>query len=374
MGVNALGLTLEVQKYLRSGKTVEDLEKEFGIYSYEHPELPLVGFKYGLITSDKQKFHPIVRECRGVVLERDSWDIIAYPFKRFFNLGEDRETEASFNWDNFTCQEKKDGSLIILYYYDGDWRVNTSGSFGQGICYDSGVTWEELFWKTSNIDRQYLHKEFTYVFELWTKYNKIVRSYDKPHVTLIGMRNANCYRKSELPYHSIVIYADDLNVKYSANYQLSTIDDVVNFLKDLSFEDPTFEGVVLCDDDFRRIKVKSDSYKQLHQLKGNGQFIYRNIVPQLLKGNFSQLSKDFPEWLEELEECSQEIDRIKLQTDNLWWEFGELKERKKFTKMIKQHATLPAILFWMYDGKYTTVDEAFLKNEDLLIKYFEGKK
>jgi hypothetical protein len=68
-------LMLNLQKYLRAGKTPEDLKEELGIKFYEHPSLPLVGFKYHQI--DSPKTNEIVRECRGIVLEKNTWNLVA---------------------------------------------------------------------------------------------------------------------------------------------------------------------------------------------------------------------------------------------------------------------------------------------------------
>lgn len=737
LGIISVGLN--IQNYLRNGKTVIDLEKEFGIYSYNHPNLPLVGFKYGIIQSDEVKFHPIVREARGIVLERDSWNIVAYPFDRFFNLGEDGETEKRFNWNNFVCQEKVDGcfpyktklnlwnggtitigqvvnnelypeligmdsegnivpcqitkhfnngkkekwidifttariwfpkttggsnsrypnrlrvtpnhyifvngkfipaieakigdivtnynlkpsksvlhlirsallgdgsifpcsnsfrfsdghkqshkeytkkisrwlgqcgidvsnrisgfgslmydassknyqhlsklreewypneikeipedlswmddftiakwymddgslshseyqedracfstngfiendvirlceklnskynvhavhyfskgwnirvnsgygneidnlwrsiaphivpcmryklperyrsvdyieypygleekypidavitdikdveynkknfpngasgfdiettthnyfakgilvhnSLMIVYNYDGTWHVNTSGSFGKGICYDSGVSWEELFWETSGFNPNVLIAKNTYIFELWTKYNKIVRSYDKPHVTLLSIRSD--LNHQEWKTDLVDEFAGSLKIKRPLKYPFTSRTEIIDFLLHTSQSDPTFEGFVLCDSGFRRIKVKSDSYKQLHVLKGNGQFLYRNIIPQLLRGNFSELSQNFPEWLEELEQCKDKLNKIIISIQHLWDNVKHIESRKDFAQAVINKCDLPAILFHMKDGKYSNITEAINKNENMIIKHFEGKK
>lgn len=78
---------LEVQKYLRSGKTLEQLTSELGIKVTHHSSDPLVILNYCQI--DSPKFHPITLECRGLVLEKQSWNIVARSFKRFFNFGEE---------------------------------------------------------------------------------------------------------------------------------------------------------------------------------------------------------------------------------------------------------------------------------------------
>mgnify|MGYP001296035369 CR=1 FL=1 len=80
---------LEVQKYLKN-KTLDDLNIEFGIKIKEHDELPLVILNYSMIDHGTigNKTHPIVCECRGLVLEVGSWNIVARSFYRFFNFGE----------------------------------------------------------------------------------------------------------------------------------------------------------------------------------------------------------------------------------------------------------------------------------------------
>lgn len=372
-------MELHLQKYLRAGRSPQDLEEEFGVYNYEHPNLPLVGFKYGLIESDKIRFHPIVRESRGTVLERDSWNVVAYPFSRFFNLGDDRNTESQFNWNDFTCHEKLDGSLIISYYYAGQWHVNTSGSFAKGLCYNSGLSWEELFWQTSGIDQEKkLIKTCTYIFELCTKYNKVVRSYDCPFVSLLGIRTCPTYFEGEpcveLDQSFLDSEANSLCVVRPAQYDMASIDDVMNFLLLRSKKDPTFEGVVLCDNSFNRIKVKTDSYKQLHQLKGNNQFVYKNIIPQILAGNINFLLQTFPEWSVELTYVYNKINRLKIETDNIWFTYQLMKDRKKFAQKVNEESNLPAFLFHLRDGKFKSVDEIFSQNADYLVKYFEGKK
>lgn len=156
-------MTLAIQEYLRSGHTPDDLKNEFDINSYSHPELPLVGFKYGL---SSPKFDPIVRDARGIVLEKGSWDVVARPFRRFFNLGESPEDDAKFDWEDFEATSKEDGSLIIVANYKGHWLVNTSGSFGYGKVGWSGKTWRELFWEVSGLRESSLKPCWTYLFEL----------------------------------------------------------------------------------------------------------------------------------------------------------------------------------------------------------------
>jgi len=94
---------------------------ELGIKIARHPSLPLLSLKYSQI--DSPKYHPIVRLCRGTVIEDETYKIVARPFKRFYNV--DEEPNSKFVWgDDIACIEKVDGSLIIVYFYNGKWQSN----------------------------------------------------------------------------------------------------------------------------------------------------------------------------------------------------------------------------------------------------------
>ena len=84
-------MELHIQKHLRNGGTVDELKEELSLGVHEHPESPLIGFSYSQI--DSPKTHPIVREARGITLERDSWRVVAKAFNRFFKHANRRKGE-----------------------------------------------------------------------------------------------------------------------------------------------------------------------------------------------------------------------------------------------------------------------------------------
>lgn len=47
------------------------------------------------------------------------------PYKKFFNFGED--CAATIDWNTAKVQEKIDGSLISLYWYDDSWHISSTG-------------------------------------------------------------------------------------------------------------------------------------------------------------------------------------------------------------------------------------------------------
>jgi hypothetical protein len=111
---------LNTQQYLRSGQTPEDLKEDLGINFKRHTKYPnLVSFKYNQIESPRN--HPIVNECRGLILnEKDNWNVVSFPFYRFFNAEEGHA--ADIDWNTAVVQEKLDGCFsydTVIRLWDG---------------------------------------------------------------------------------------------------------------------------------------------------------------------------------------------------------------------------------------------------------------
>jgi len=186
-------MPLAVQSYLRSGHTLADLAKHYAIkatYSKVNPSLVLL--KYNQI--DSPMGSPIVQECRGLILdEANDWAIVSHPFHKFFNYGEGHA--AKIDWPSAVYLEKLDGSLMQLYFYNGNWFVASSGQpDASGQVHDNAnKTFSDLFWQIwyekdvgvlSDLD-----PDFTYLFELTSPENRVVISHAESNLTLIGQRN-----------------------------------------------------------------------------------------------------------------------------------------------------------------------------------------
>ena len=283
---------LELQKFLNTnfGDRLR-LSSEYGVYSKQHNQYPnLYQFTYDQIESSKIKDHPIVRESRGIILDRDaSWSVVARPFDRFFNWGEN-VTEVNFDWSSFVAQEKIDGSLMILYNYLGKWNVATKGSpDANGTIGDNSFTFAELFWETFK-QQMYsvsdLDPRNTYMFELTSKYNRVVTSQlnNEGKLTLIGVRDNNTGQ--EFP---VSLYKDIFDVVRS--YDMNTIDEILIAAKEL---DPSKqEGFVLVDKNYNRIKVKSEKYVLIHHLKDS--IDDERIVELIRTGEDSEVFAYFPD-------------------------------------------------------------------------------
>ena len=367
---------LAVQQYLRDGRALRDITSELGINVYEHPSLPLVGLKYSQIESPKT--HPVVRDCRGIVLERDTWNVVAKPFRRFFNAGEDQESFRQFDWADFTCTAKEDGSLVILYHYRGEWHANTSGSFGLGICGFSGKTWRQLFWEASNVDPASLDTSLTYIWELCTRYNKVVRIYSSPVAYLLAAFDVTTCR--ELPTSEVDGIASELRVARPEHYRFSGMDDITEFLREMESRDKTFEGVVIrgrrIDDPTQedRYKIKTQTYVALHQLLDNGNlFNPKRLVPLVLAGEADEALAYIPELKPHLDLVQAQMEQAFAELRSIWQQTWEIPSQKDFALSIVGKTRFASILFGLRKdkgGNQCEVDlrKAWRESGDIIVK------
>lgn len=376
--------TLALQAALRGGATLESLSQELHLAINRHPSKPLVNFKYDQI--DSPKLHPIVRECRGIVLEEGTWNLVAKAFNRFFNVGEDAEDFAKFDWSDFCCTSKEDGSLILLYHYDGEWRVNTSGSFGFGEVQGYSMTWKDLFWSTSKIPPERLHglEGHTLVFELCTPYNKVVRRYASPRVYLLSAFRCEKdgweeYKSEEVrSLYGLFGRLQGCNVLLPDHYTFPSKDDITNFLISKEDVDKTFEGVILRDSTNRRYKWKTKTYVAFHQLKDNGNILLpKRVVPIVLSGEIDEVVATLPETKTAMFEARDILDAAYKGLIALWHKAKDAGTQKDYAMMVKDHP-LAALLFNMRKhhpgGTEENLRLLWRKADELLVnKLFDGK-
>jgi hypothetical protein len=378
---------LNVQEYLLSGKSLENLKDEFGICFKFHPEMdkyPLVILDYDQINS-RPRNHPLVKECRGLVLEHGTWNLVAKAFDRFFNIEEYPEEVADFDWSSCTATDKEDGSLIMCFWYKDRYHVKTRFGWAQDNPSDGPFSWEELFWQAMPADicrGEPPEKDrlgVTHVFELCTPYNQIVRYYDKPVAFWLsdivtkqdyGPLNADI----PIPYEQPVIYrrlaGGYCGFTLPRLHEFRSAEEVAKFIEGETAKDLTFEGVVLRDKNNRRIKAKSAEYVRLHSLRGNpmgGNLCSPSkLVLFCLKEDPSEILSYFPDVEPYYNECKRKVDAAFDELRVLWNAYKDLENQKEFALSINHHP-LKGILF-NTRKRNVPLRDVFVESEDLLIK------
>lgn len=360
---------LQVQQYLQDGNPLDALSGALAISTYRHPALPLVGLKY---QSHAPKAHPIFRECRGLVLEADSWRVVAKPFDRFFNAGEAPEAVAAFNWNRCWCQSKEDGTLLIVFAYKGSWHINTSGSFGLAKAAFSGRTWSQLFHEASGLDLARLDPHRTYLFELCSPFTQVVRPYAQPVAFLLSAFDPATCR--ELPVAEVDAEAACLRLRRPEQYPFSSMADVTRFLSKKEHDDPTFEGVILRDDADLRLKIKTRTYLAAHRAEGSGNLFHpRRLVPLILTGEIDEVLAYYPELRDTAEAFGAELDAAWETLRSTWEQARHIEDQKAFARAIVEATPFASLLFALRKANGLRqppdgLEQLWRESSDLIVK------
>lgn len=371
---------LEVQKYLLSGKTFEDLTNEFAIKVNYHPKYPLAILNYCQI--DSPKLNPITMCCRGLVLDTSDYSVVASCMPRFFNLGEALEITDKFNWNGpINSTVKEDGSLMTLFWnkYANEWKVKTRGSWADMPIGENIPRWDELFW--SLLPNGYLDKclkHSTYIFELCSMYNQVVRQYPESRLFLLTAINLNTLK--EWSVWSLDTEAGMYGLSRPAKIDVTNVEAVKAYIKQLEETDGTAEGLVLQDQNGLRIKVKSATYLAYSRLGGNGNInLTKNLVPIVMSGEIDEVAAIFPLIRNKAEELHQQINLMFNKLEILWRKVRYIDNQKEYALFITKINPTPfsSILFTLKKKygvmvSYDNLKEEFRNSTDLIVKILES--
>ena len=295
---------LKTVQLLQSGVDLADLVKKHHLVAKHHPNFPLVQLSYSQTESNMAS--DVVQECRGLLLEQDTWNVVSMPFRKFFNHGE--KHAARLDWATANVYEKLDGSIFTLYWYSGSWHVQTSklpAADGVLSTAQQSLSFAELFWDVwteqqntlppteplvlpedrgtssgggaeaaaegeapseggarRSIGQGPTHRR-CYMFELTTPDNVIIVRHDRKALVCIGARDLDTLE--ELSCERI---GAEFGWKTPRNY--SQITSLTAALAAAQTLNPVVqEGFVVVDAEWRRLKIKSRGYVALHHLGGN---------------------------------------------------------------------------------------------------------
>jgi RNA ligase len=319
--------------------TIETLNRyhEDGLlYKQTHPTLPLTIWNYTDKVQYEGLWDEVTLSCRGLVTD-DIGIVVASPFKKFFNIEEGKHTPTS----EFDVYEKMDGSLIIVFWYDGGWLVASRGSFTS----EQAVAASKIFF--DKLEHNF-SIGITYLFEFTANWNRIVVDYgDEDNLTLLGAIRTN--DETEATYEQLEMIAKGANCDVVKKYD--GIQDYTT-LKGIIKNDQ--EGFVVRFSNGDRMKIKGEEYLRLHKVMTN---LSTTAVWEVLSngGNMDDLLKDVPdEFYSKINDYEKSLiaqfNKLEEEYQNHFDSIRRLGNRKLFaqTAIMFQY---PSILFGMLDGK-----------------------
>lgn len=325
---------MQVLQYL-STHSLSELKEEFGIKVSQNELYPhLYVLNYDQINSPKS--HPIVVECRSLVLESVdgvSFTVVSRSFDRFFNYG---ECDYSPDVSDLTCYEKLDGSLIGVFYYQGAWLYRTKSMIMPTLSVQGYErTWKEFIESALNWDGfpvDDLDTNNTYIFEVVGRENRVVVNYEEDGAYLLSVRD-----------NLSGSYLCTLNTmfKHPRTYSFKTTSECLESVKNLPNLEEGYVGYnkegAPC------VKIKSPSYLIAHRIKGEG-LTPNRIAEMVVINEYDEYLSIFPE---DKKYFTKYIFAWGLLLDELEFvskEFMSITDRKEFALKVKDY-DMSAVLF-----------------------------
>lgn len=316
-------------------QTLPTLIEQGYILSQTHPSLPLTIYNYTAKAQFDRYWVDATLHCRGLVLDH-LYQPIARPLPKFFNL---QEYQGNLPDGVPNIYEKLDGSLIILFHYQGQWEVASRGSFAS-----EQAQMARVLLANYQADLDKLDREHTYLFEIIYPSNRIVVDYGTAE-RLVLLAAVHTRTGEELD-HQVVNWSDK-----AASYPATTVPEWIKSIDEQQAELNNHEGFILKWPNGFRLKYKLADYVRLHRIitRVQARDIWECLSQKHDLNQFlDSVPDEFYNWVKdtklELETKYQEIENQCLSV------FKDLGDRKE-TAIYFQQQKYPGVLFLMLDKR-----------------------
>ena len=307
---------MELLNYINSH---DNWENELSIFPYSlkiSHDGPYVLFKYQQFISDMSL--QLCQEARGAIFRHvnDKFVPISIAMYKFFNAAEKYSALHELDWETATISEKIDGNLMRLAYdkFDNTWLLSSNGTIYARNVEVANTNFEEIFISIIGGQQKYenllnqLNKDYCYFFEMVSSYNLICVHYNEAGIYYLGRRNMITLEED----NEILEYE---NIKHPKTYNLHSFLDCITAANEFK-ED--FEGFVVKDAKWHRVKIKTPWYIALHKLRGNGPLTTLRVVEMWQNDNLDDFVAYYPEFRKFTDEVIQHIRNLITQCDFAW--------------------------------------------------------
>jgi len=257
------------------------------VQPFFHPSLPLIGLNYTQTAHlTLHRFHDgwtaPMRLCRGMVFSRRA-ALVAFPFPKFFNFGEQEETKHLPN-EPFVATVKQDGHLGIIFWYRGQLIATTRGCFVSASSMIANQMLKALQERWSKV----LPKQVTVLAEIIHPDTEVHVDYKGwSGFILIGAFDRRTFH--DYDYEELSRLSDKLGIRVTERWLGNSIEELKALMKDLTVKNQ--EGFVARFQSGLRVKFKFASYVAL--MIGE-KLTFRYAMLHLIEGDFVRKLADMP--------------------------------------------------------------------------------
>lgn len=314
-----------------------------------HPDFPYAIYCYTKKAMFDRKWNEVTMTCRGLIVNEDTGEILARPFKKFFNYGEPDAPRLEHD-DWVTVYDKADGSLGIAYETPDGPAIATKGSF----------TSEQALFATELLRTQYgryTHDDVnTDLFEIIYPENRIVLDYgDTTELRYLG--SVNIEDGSDY-WNGLLMTSWGIPKNH---FMLSGEFEAV--VQHVDLNRPNREGVVIhCEDRGMRLKMKQEDYLELHKVMTG--LNERQLWEWLSEGKYikdilSDLPEEMHEWARPIltDLVNKHAELVERIGNAFQYHIKKATDRKDFALRIKEYPSLDkGAMFCMMDNQFERAD------------------
>ena len=379
---------------------IDKLKENFNVSVKEYEDRYVLNYNQ----FDSPRFHPIVDECRGLILDKQ-FNVLCRPFNRFYNAGEGTNCKNGFSivkthknpklrkiremdFKKAIFRHKMDGSLIKCYYDGTKWQMATRGTAFAEAETMLGITYIDLIKQCGEYPRiiNFLnnkshYNQYTFLFELTSPANKIVTPYSSTKLTLLAIVNNN--NGLEINSDDLDLISETIGIKAAQRYQVDSYSDLLHLVE---HEFPALqEGVVVSWEEeiktskfkqlikqlmkqiglnkfgvedmyelkkIHRLKLKNTRYCAVHNMRANGNISPKNVLFLVAKNEHHEYLTYFEEDKPMFDLVENSIKELKEVNEKLYEQIKNIEDQKEFALEVNKNKEChPPILFEMRKGR-----------------------
>ncbi|KKW12991.1 MAG: hypothetical protein UY48_C0006G0044 [Candidatus Gottesmanbacteria bacterium GW2011_GWB1_49_7] len=239
--------------------------------------------------------HPARLECRGIVFDKDTGQVVCRPYHKFFNAGEIPGTgldKLGLDRPHYIL-EKLDGSMIRpMWVHEGEVHFGTRA--GVTEVSEQATEYARTRPQYHQLCEDLMNIGHTPIFEWCSLQNRVVIAHPVDRLVLTGIRDnlTGLYQ----PYTTMRAIANDYGVECVRAFDLNTSDReaFAAYVADLL----DMEGFVIRFEDGEHpvmVKVKADDYVRRHKTLGilrSERAMFETLLDGLLDDAKSRLNEN----------------------------------------------------------------------------------
>jgi RNA ligase len=329
--------------------SLEDLELELQdgyVVERKHPTLPLTILNYTDRATFEQRWNCVTENCRGLIVNNVTDEVIARGPRKFFNYGEPSATPWPLD-TQVRLTRKEDGSLGIGWQYEDNYGIATRGSFTseQAVHATEQMTPDE----EGSIDFGDVNGN-SRMWEIVYPENRIVLDYgDRDELIPLGTVDNKTGLIRYRPSH-VLVDGQPAVMTLAEAIALPIPDDEEGYVLDILDE---YLNVV------DHLKLKGDRYKELHAAIFG--LTEARVYEAWLKDDVLDFIEALPDEVQPWAlAVAQRLDsehegymfRVREAYEDTYWNIrGSVVDRKEWAQYIMaNHKDLSAGLFALLDG------------------------